>query len=180
MGGGCHSVKMASPQGVTAASPSQGESPSAQGKEDDGNLTRAPSPPAEAQRPTPPERSDTPFVFCGIASLVDGSLLRQEEGAEGEPRFRMLETVREYGLERLADSGESDATRDRLAAWCLALADRRSRPNTGAISRPRGWSGSTRSWPTCGPPSSGRSRGGRRSEHCGFSWRQRISGPNAS
>jgi predicted ATPase/transcriptional regulator with XRE-family HTH domain len=62
-------------------------------------------------------------VFGGIASLVDGSLLRQEEGPESEPRFRMLETVREYGLEQLADSGESDATRDRLAAWCLALAE---------------------------------------------------------
>ena len=37
-------------------------------------------------------------VFDGIASLVDKSLLRQEE-AEGEPRFRMLEMVREFGLE---------------------------------------------------------------------------------
>jgi predicted ATPase/transcriptional regulator with XRE-family HTH domain len=63
-------------------------------------------------------------AFSGIASLVDGSLLRQEEGAESEPRFRMLETVREYGLEQLAGSGESDATRDQLAAWCLALAER--------------------------------------------------------
>ena len=35
-------------------------------------------------------------VFAGLASLVDKSLLRQDEGADGEPRFRMLETVREY------------------------------------------------------------------------------------
>ena len=62
-------------------------------------------------------------VFSGIASLVDKSLLRQEEGAEGEPRFRMLETVREYGLEQLEASGEGDATRNRLATWCLALAE---------------------------------------------------------
>ena len=63
-------------------------------------------------------------AFGGIASLVDGSLLRQEEGAEGEPRFRMLETVREFGLEQLKVSGESDATWGRLAAWCLDLAER--------------------------------------------------------
>ena len=41
-----------------------------------------------------------------MASLVDKSLLRQEEGLEGEPRFRMLETVREYGLERLEAAGK--------------------------------------------------------------------------
>jgi predicted ATPase len=60
-------------------------------------------------------------VFAGIASLVDKSLLRQEEGAEGEPRFRMLETVREFGLERLAASGEEPATRERHAGYFLAL-----------------------------------------------------------
>jgi predicted ATPase/class 3 adenylate cyclase len=60
-------------------------------------------------------------VFGGIASLVDKSLLRQEEGVEGEPRFRMLETVREFGLERLAASGEEPATRDRHAGYFLAL-----------------------------------------------------------
>ena len=62
-------------------------------------------------------------VFGRIAALVDESLLRQEEGLEGEPRFRMLETVREYGLEQLEASGEGDATHDRLAAWCLTLAE---------------------------------------------------------
>jgi tetratricopeptide (TPR) repeat protein len=61
----------------------------------------------------------------GLASaLVDKSLLRQEEVA-GEPRFRMLETVREYGLERLEASGEAPATRDRHAEYFLALVDRR-------------------------------------------------------
>jgi non-specific serine/threonine protein kinase len=62
-------------------------------------------------------------VFGGIASVVDKSLLRQEEGSDGEPRFRMLETVREFGREQLETSGEGDATRDRLAAWCLALVE---------------------------------------------------------
>ena len=41
-----------------------------------------------------------------MASLVDKSLLRQEEDpARGEPRFTMLETIREYAQERLAQSG---------------------------------------------------------------------------
>ena len=45
-----------------------------------------------------------------LTSLVEKNLLRQGEGLEGEPRFRMLETVREYGLEQLeASSGADDA-----------------------------------------------------------------------
>jgi non-specific serine/threonine protein kinase len=62
-------------------------------------------------------------VFGGMASLIDKSLLRQEDGAAGEPRFRMLETVREYGQERLEASGEADVIRRRLADWCLSLAE---------------------------------------------------------
>jgi predicted ATPase/Tfp pilus assembly protein PilF len=60
-------------------------------------------------------------VFAGIAALVDTSLLRQEEGVEGEPRFRMLETVREYGLERLEASGEEGVVRHLHATYFAAL-----------------------------------------------------------
>ncbi|MDQ3222357.1 MAG: adenylate/guanylate cyclase domain-containing protein, partial [Gemmatimonadota bacterium] len=63
-------------------------------------------------------------VFAGLTSLVDKSLLRQDEGADGEPRFRMLETVREYGLERLGVSGVESATRDRHARFFRDLAER--------------------------------------------------------
>ena len=42
----------------------------------------------------------------GITSLVNNSLLKQEVTTSGEPRFRMLETIREYAVERLAQSGE--------------------------------------------------------------------------
>jgi len=62
-------------------------------------------------------------VFDGIASLVDKSLLRRDEGEDAEPRFRMLETIREYALERLLEAGESDQFHRRHADHCLALAE---------------------------------------------------------
>jgi predicted ATPase/DNA-binding CsgD family transcriptional regulator len=60
-------------------------------------------------------------VLEGVGQLVDSSLLRNEEGADGEPRFVMLETIREFGLEVLAASGEDIAMRRRHANWCIAL-----------------------------------------------------------
>jgi predicted ATPase len=59
-----------------------------------------------------------------ICSLVDKGLVRQGEGREGEPRFRMLETIREFGLEQLEAEGELDAARHAHAAHFLALAER--------------------------------------------------------
>ena len=56
-------------------------------------------------------------------SLLDKSLLRQVEGADGEPRFTMLETIREYALEQLAASGEAEVLRRQHAAYYLALAE---------------------------------------------------------
>ena len=53
-----------------------------------------------------------------LAALVDRSLLVL--GADG--RYRMLETIREYGLERLTEAGEREAQRRRLTRWLLALA----------------------------------------------------------
>jgi non-specific serine/threonine protein kinase len=61
-------------------------------------------------------------VLDGVASLLDKSLLRQDEGSEGEPRYQMLETVREFARERLEESGESDAVHDRLLEWLLKRA----------------------------------------------------------
>ena len=55
-----------------------------------------------------------------LQSLVDKSLLNVEPTV-GETRFRLLETVREYGLERLEASGEAGALRASHAAYCLAL-----------------------------------------------------------
>jgi predicted ATPase/DNA-binding CsgD family transcriptional regulator len=62
-------------------------------------------------------------LFEVVASLADKSVLRQEAGPGGEPRFFMLETVREFALEQLGASGEERAIRERHANWCLALAE---------------------------------------------------------
>jgi non-specific serine/threonine protein kinase len=62
-------------------------------------------------------------ILDGVARLVDASLVRQEGEQAGGPRFGMLETIREYGRERLATSGEEPEVRGRHAAWCLALAE---------------------------------------------------------
>jgi non-specific serine/threonine protein kinase len=58
-----------------------------------------------------------------LASLIDKSLLREREDARGEPRFSMLETVREYALERLEEGGKAEAVRRRHAQYFLALAE---------------------------------------------------------
>jgi predicted ATPase/class 3 adenylate cyclase len=51
---------------------------------------------------------EEPDLLEGIASLVDRSLLRESEGVGGEARFSMLETIREFALEQLAQTGEED------------------------------------------------------------------------
>lgn len=62
-------------------------------------------------------------VLDGMGSLVNNSLVQQIEQSAGEPRFVLLDTVREYGLERLAASGEEPAIRRAHAAYCLVLAE---------------------------------------------------------
>ena len=62
-------------------------------------------------------------LLDGVASLADKSLLRHLTGGEAEQRFWILETIREYALERLAELGEEEETRRRHAAWYLAMAE---------------------------------------------------------
>ena len=62
-------------------------------------------------------------VLDGMASMVDKSLVRQFEQPDGEPRFFMLETIREYALEKLAASGEEHRIRRAHAAYCLVVAE---------------------------------------------------------
>ena len=69
------------------------------------------------------EGDATRSVFDGVASLIDKSFLRQSEPEGQEPRLLMLETIREYGWERLNGSGELEETRRAHAAYYLHLAE---------------------------------------------------------
>jgi predicted ATPase/DNA-binding SARP family transcriptional activator len=62
-------------------------------------------------------------VLEGLGALVDESLVGQRETATGEPRFSMLEIVREYALERLAETGNANELRGRHLARFVALAE---------------------------------------------------------
>jgi predicted ATPase/tetratricopeptide (TPR) repeat protein/DNA-binding XRE family transcriptional regulator len=62
-------------------------------------------------------------VLDGLASLVNQSLLERAPAAEGESRFTMLETIREYAREQLELSGEADVVRRRYAAYFLGVAE---------------------------------------------------------
>jgi tetratricopeptide (TPR) repeat protein len=58
-----------------------------------------------------------------IEALVASSLLRRTREAD-EPRYSMLESIREYGLRELSETGEAETARESHARWCLALAKR--------------------------------------------------------
>jgi predicted ATPase len=69
-----------------------------------------------------------------VSALVDKSLVQQTH-VQHEPRFAMLETVREYALERLEKSGESEVLRRRHAAYFLKLAEEEERASQGPLQR---------------------------------------------
>jgi predicted ATPase/Tfp pilus assembly protein PilF len=62
-------------------------------------------------------------AFDGVSSLLDKSLLRQEEGPNGEPRFVMLETVHEFAREKLEQSGYAEEIKRAHAEYFLTLAE---------------------------------------------------------
>ena len=63
-------------------------------------------------------------VLETLGSLVDKSLVRQVATEAGEPRFRMLEIVREFALDELIRSGEEDSVQRAHATYFCALAER--------------------------------------------------------
>jgi predicted ATPase/class 3 adenylate cyclase len=73
----------------------------------------------EAVVPGPGERGD---ALDAVSALVDESLVRQETQSDGEPRFRMLQTIREFAAEHLTLRGERDAVASRHAVWVLQMA----------------------------------------------------------
>jgi len=72
--------------------------------------------------PARPGHGDDPAPgMATLSSLVASSLVRAVP-RDDEPRFRLLETIREYALDRLRESGDWDEVHDRHAAYFLALA----------------------------------------------------------
>jgi predicted ATPase/DNA-binding XRE family transcriptional regulator len=69
-----------------------------------------------------------------MSALVDKSLAQQTNTLH-EPRFTMLETVREYALERLEESGELERVRRRHAGYFLELAEEEERASQGPLQR---------------------------------------------
>ncbi|MGH7862575.1 MAG: ATP-binding protein, partial [Candidatus Dormibacteraceae bacterium] len=71
--------------------------------------------------------TDADQTYDRLEALVDRSLLHQEEhagpGGCPEPRFGMLETLRAYARERLAQAAEEEEAQRRQCAWCVALAE---------------------------------------------------------
>ena len=63
-------------------------------------------------------------VLDVLSQLIDKSLVVVEEGLEVESRYRLLEVLRLYGAERLAETGRTDDVRDRHAAFFLMMAER--------------------------------------------------------
>ena len=84
---------------------------------------------AGAERDDATDRLPAGAVLDALAGLVDKSLVLLEVSRFGdvtpadEPRYRLLETVRQYAQEHLDVAGETVPVRDRHFGWCLALAE---------------------------------------------------------
>ena len=73
-------------------------------------------------------------VSEGLESLVELNLIRRSLGVEDEPRYEMLETIREYALERLQACGEAETARRAAAEYYLGLAERAELEGEGQAS----------------------------------------------
>lgn len=70
------------------------------------------------------EGEDETEILESLDVLVDNSLLRQEKGFDGQPRFHMLETVREYALKRLEEHGKATTFFSRHTEYYVQLCER--------------------------------------------------------
>jgi predicted ATPase len=75
---------------------------------------------------------DNPNMLDLLTYLVDKSLVTVDLNHSDEPRYYLLETIRQYAREKLAESGEADSIRDRHLNYFLALAERAERELQGA------------------------------------------------
>ena len=74
----------------------------------------------------------------GVSSLLDKNLLQRTEQEREEPRFLMLETIREYAWEALAANEEAEATRQAHALYYLGLAEE-AEPQLKGAQQVRWW-----------------------------------------
>lgn len=74
---------------------------------------------AEAVLNGPADQAAFFDVLDGVSTLVDNSLLRVETAPDGDPRYLMLATIRDYARQRLDEAGESAVLSPRHAAWFL-------------------------------------------------------------
>ncbi|MGH2534295.1 MAG: tetratricopeptide repeat protein [Thermomicrobiales bacterium] len=73
----------------------------------------------------PPRRlaASPPDVLDHLAALIDHGLVQRIDRDEAEPRYQMLESIREFGQEQLTASAEDAEMRTRHASWCVTLAE---------------------------------------------------------
>lgn len=69
----------------------------------------------------PDEGLEAAVLLDTLSNLVDHSLVVVERAPAGRPRYRLLETIRQYSQEKLQAAAESELLRDRHLAWYLAL-----------------------------------------------------------
>lgn len=69
-----------------------------------------------------PDSADGLLALERVSSLVDKSLLRRVDQHD-EPRLVMLETIREYAMERLVEEGEAGAAHERHACHFASFAE---------------------------------------------------------
>jgi predicted ATPase len=77
-----------------------------------------------------------PAVLDGVASLVDKSLLRTEDPLHGQPRFSMLQVVRDFALEQLDALGETERLRRAHADYYQGVSSSRQSRCYGVIRVP--------------------------------------------
>lgn len=76
-----------------------------------------------ADETSSPAQADDGAVLEQLAHLLDKNLVQAQQSTGGEPRFTLLETIREYATEQLAASGEEAALQQRHAHYFLKLAE---------------------------------------------------------
>ncbi len=94
-------------------------------------------PAAEAVIPDPADPSPAPDLLEGLGHLIEQSVLRVTTDPDGEPRFSMLETIRDFAVERLDARTEKEVIERRHAEAYLAIAEHAAHGLLG--DRQRAW-----------------------------------------